>query len=136
MVRSSIAVIALLYEFSVIITFQHLHLLNGNLIQLYQSLALRQALVDEHGIEVFHVRKANQLIDCCIVAYVALLVSIRLSPLLGSHAEHSHIEHICLIGIDDACLLRCHLFGDDIALDGIGVNPLVDFGEFPLGRPS
>ena len=50
MVRSSITVVVLLYEFSVIITFQHLHLLNGNLIQLYQSLALWQTLVDEHGI--------------------------------------------------------------------------------------
>ena len=136
MVRSSITVVALLYEFSVITTFQHLHLLNGNLIQLYQSLALGQALVDEHGIDVFHIRKTNQLIDCCIVAYITLLLGIRLSPLLGSQAKHSHIEHICLIGIDDACLLRCHLFGDDIALDSISVNPIVDFGEFPLGRPS
>ena len=59
MVRSSITVVALLYEFSVIITFQHLHLLNGNLIQLYQSLALGQALVDEHGIEILHIRQAD-----------------------------------------------------------------------------
>ena len=111
-----------------IITFKHFHLLNGNLIQLYQSLALGQALVDEHGIQVFHVRQADQLIDSGIVAYVALLVGIHLTPLFCRHAKHGNIEHISLIGVDDACLLRYHLFRDNIALDGIGVNPVVYLG--------
>ena len=109
------------------VVFQYLHLLDGNLIQLNQSFALGQALVNEHGIEVLHVRQANQLIDSGIVTDVAFLVCIRLPPLFGSHAEHRYVEHISLISINDACLLGSNLFRNDVALDGIGVYAVVDF---------
>ena len=95
-----------------------------------------KTLVDEDGIEVLHIRQANQLVDSGIVAYVAFLVCICLSPLLGCHSEHRHVEYICFVGIYDACLLRSHLFGDDVAFDGIGVYAVVNLGEFPFGRPS
>ena len=71
------------------------------------------------------VNLADSLIDSGIVAYVALLVGIRLTPLFCRHAKHSDIEHISLIGVDDACLQRRHLIRNNIALDGIGVNPVV-----------
>ena len=100
----------------------------GYLIQLDKSFTLSHALLDENSIEVLHIRQANQLIDSGIVTDIAFLVCIRLPPLFGSHAEHRYVEHISLVGVNDACLLRCHLFGDNIALDGIGVNPIVDFG--------
>ncbi len=35
--------------------FQYLHLLNGNLIELYEALALRNTIVDEHSVDILHV---------------------------------------------------------------------------------
>ena len=37
--------------------------MNGNPVQLSQSLALRKSLVDENGIEVFQIGEADKLVD-------------------------------------------------------------------------
>ena len=44
----------LLQQLSVAISFQYLHLLNGNLVELDEALALWHAVIDENGIDVFH----------------------------------------------------------------------------------
>ena len=118
------------------LVFQNPHLLDGDFVQFNQTLALRNTLVDEYGIEVLHIRQANQLIYGGIVTNVAFLVSICLTPLLGCHAKHGYIQYVSLVGLDDACLLRSHLFGDYIAFDGIGVYAVVDFRKFSLGGPA
>ena len=48
-------------------------------------------IIDKHGIDIFHVRQAYKFVDGSIVADISFQVGIRLSPLLGGHAEHSHI---------------------------------------------
>ena len=53
-------------------TLQHAHLLYGNPVEPYEAFALRQALADEHGIKVLHVRETDKLIDGGIVAELPL----------------------------------------------------------------
>lgn len=49
------------------IVLQHSHLLYGYLVKPYELIALGQSLFDEHGVEVFHVRQADLLVDSCVV---------------------------------------------------------------------
>ena len=58
---------ALLQQPSAMIVLQHSHLLYGYLVKPYELLALGQSLFDEHGVEVFHVRQADLLVDSCVV---------------------------------------------------------------------
>lgn len=41
----------------ILITFENTHLVNGNLIQFYQSFRLRHFLLNEHSIEILHTWK-------------------------------------------------------------------------------
>ena len=50
---------------------QHLHLLYRNFVQLFKPLALRKPVVNEHGVQIFHIGKANQLIYCRVVADIS-----------------------------------------------------------------
>ena len=126
----------LLQQSPPLIVLQHSHLLDGNLVELDQSFALWQLLVDEEGVEIFHVGEADDLVDGCIVTNVSFLLGVGFAPLFGGHAKHGYVEHVCLMGIDDACLLRGHFFGNDVALDGVCMYAVVDFGQFTSGRPS
>ena len=85
-----------LQQLPVIIPFQYLHLLDGNLVEFYQALTLRHSVIDENGIDILHIRKAYQFIYGSIVADVAFQFWIGFAPLLGCHAEHSDVEHIGL----------------------------------------
>ena len=59
------------------IVFQNLHLLNGYLVEFYEAFALRHTVVDEHGIDILHVREADELVYDGIVSNVAFLFRIR-----------------------------------------------------------
>ncbi len=85
-----------LQQLPVIIPFQYLHLLNGNLIEFNESFTLWHAVVDENSVYILHIRKAYQFIYSSIVADVAFQFWIGFAPLLGCHAEHSDVEHIGL----------------------------------------
>ena len=43
-------------DYPAVVVFQDTHLMNGNFVQFYQSFWLRNTLVDEHSIQVLHVR--------------------------------------------------------------------------------
>ena len=80
-------------QFSFTIVFQYLHLLNGYLVELHESFALGHTVVDEYGIDIFHVREANKLIDGGIVTDIALevwiglaLAIIPIAPVRSIHA--------------------------------------------------
>ena len=75
-------------------------MLNSDFVEFLQALRLTHAGFNEYSIQVFHVGKTNQLIYSSVVSYVAWQRRIVASLLLSSHAKHSHIEHICLIGVD------------------------------------
>ena len=50
---------------------QHAHLLDDYPVEFDEPFSLRHALSDEYGIEVFHVRQADQFVDGGIIADVA-----------------------------------------------------------------
>lgn len=112
---------------------EYAHLLNGYLVQPFQALGLGQSAFNEDGVQVFHVGETDELIDGGVIANVAFIVGVGISPLAGCHAEQGHVEHIRLIGIDKRGLAGRNLGGNEIVLDGIRVDPVVDFGEFALG---
>ena len=55
--------VRLFQQFTVAVVFEDTHLLNGNLIQLDQSFRLRNALLNEHRIQILHIRKTYQFVD-------------------------------------------------------------------------
>ena len=118
----------LFQQFSIIVAaFQYAHLMNGYLVQLHKPLALSHALFDENRIEVFHIRQTDKFVDCGVIAYIAFHAGVSITPLLCRYAKHRHIQHIGLIGIDDACLCRCNLRRDKVLPYGIGMYAVVDF---------
>lgn len=58
------------------------HLMDGDFVEPPQSFRLRHAILDHHGVEVFHVRHADQVIDVGIVSLIAFEVWMRELPLL------------------------------------------------------
>lgn len=111
----------------VIAIFQHSHLMDGDLVQLHKSLALRHALLDENSIEVLHIRQTYKLVDCCIIAYVTFKVGIGFAPLLCRYTEHRNIQHIGFIGVDDTRLSRSNLRRNKVMLYRIGVYTVLIF---------
>ena len=71
-----------LQQLPVAISFQDLHLLNGYLVELYESFALRHSVIDENSVYILHIRKAYQFIYSSIVADVAFQFWIGFAPLL------------------------------------------------------
>ena len=56
--------------------------MDGDFVESFETLGLEDAVLDHHGVEVFHVRQADQLIDVGIVSLVAFEVWMRELPLL------------------------------------------------------
>ena len=48
----------LLKKIPITIPLQDLHLLNRYLIEFQKSFALRHSIIDEHGIDILHIRQA------------------------------------------------------------------------------
>ena len=101
-----------------------------------QTLRLRNAVLYQHRIDVFHVGKTNQFVDRRIVADVAFLAGVLFPPLRRRHSEQSHIEHVRFIRIHITDLLRRKLRGDEVFFDGIGMNAVIDFCKLALCRPT
>ena len=70
------------------------------------------------------------------VADIALFAGIGVPPLPGRHTEQSHIQNIRLAGVDQADLLAGQFRGDQIGLNGIGVDTVIDFCQVPLDVPT
>ena len=119
----------LLKKIPITIPLQDLHLLDGNLIEFHKSFALWYSIIDKHGIDILHIRKAYQFVDSGIVTDIALHVWICLSPLLGSHSKHSYIQHISFLCIYDTCLCSCDFCRNQVTLDGISMNVVVYLGS-------
>ena len=125
-----------LFEVLPVYVFQHLHLLNRYPVETDEALALRESFGDEHGVQVLHVREANQLVHRGIVAHVAFQVGVRVAPFEGSDAEHGYVQHVGFAGIDARGLLRGDFRWDEVLLDGISVDAVVYLREFPFGAPA
>ncbi len=57
--------------------------------------------------------------------YPSSLLPMLFSSLLGGHAKHGNIEHISFLCINETCLHGSDLLGNQMALDGIGMNAIV-----------
>ena len=110
--------------------------MNSDSIELYKPFTLRHLLVDEYGIEILHVGQTDQLVDGGIIPDIAFQIGILFSPHLRGHAEHGHVQHVGFIGIDDACLLRGHLDRNQVLFDRVGMDTVIDLGQFAFGAPA
>ena len=75
--------IFLFQQFPTFSIFQHLHLLNCNLIEFDKPFALRHSIINQYSIDVLHIREANQFIDSSVVTDIPFEVGIGLSPLFN-----------------------------------------------------
>ena len=83
---------------------QDAHLLDGDFVEPFEALGLRDSVVDHDGVDVLHVGDADKLVDRGIVTLVAFQRWIRGLPLLVRHAEKCDIQNICFTRIDDVHL--------------------------------
>lgn len=112
--------------------FQYLHLLYSDAVQADEPFPLGDAVLYEHSIQTLHVRQAYQFIDGRIVVDVAFQVGMFVAPFQGGHSEECHVQHIGFVGVDAQGLCRDYLLRDEVLLNGIGVNAVIDFRQFPF----
>ena len=110
--------------------------MNSDSIELYESFTLGHLLVDEYGIEILHVGQTNQLVDGGIITDIAFQIRILFAPHLRSHAEHGNVQHIGFVGIDDTRLFRGHFGGNQVLFDRVGMDTVIDLGQFAFGAPA
>lgn len=108
--------------------------MDGDFVEPPQSFRLRYAVLDHHGVEVFHVRHADQLIDVGIVSLVAFEVWMRELPLLVRLPEKRNIQHVRLVRVDDAHLGARNRRRNEVLLNRVRVDTIVDFRQFALGQ--
>lgn len=101
--------------------------MNGDLIELDETLLLGYSLFNKHCIEILHIGKAYQFVDRGVIADISFEVRIGIMPLFCSHAKHGHIKHIGFIGINDTCLNFCNFGRYEIVFYGIGMDSVVYF---------
>ena len=63
---------------------QHGHLLDGYLVEFLETFALRHAFMYKDGIQILHITQANQLVNRCVVADVAFVLRMGVTPFFGS----------------------------------------------------
>lgn len=76
-----------------------------------KTLSLRYALFDEYDVQIFHILQTDKFVDRSIIPDVAFRFRIRFPPLSGRHTEHSHVQYVRFISINDISLLRRNLCG-------------------------
>ena len=61
----------LLKKIPIAIPLQHLHLLDGNLIEFNEPFTLGHPIIDKHSVDILHIWQAYQFVYGGIVAYIA-----------------------------------------------------------------
>ena len=115
---------------------EQFHLLDGNFVQTREAVGLAQSLADEDGVEIFQIRKADQLGAGGLVADVAFVFRVRGTPLGRGLPEEGHVEHVGFAGIDEAGLRFAQLRRDEVGLDSVSVDAVVDLGEVAADVPA
>ena len=110
--------------------------MNGDFVQSFKPIWLRDTILNHHGVEVFHIGDADQLIDVRIVTLIALQVWVCDLPLLMRHTKQRDIQHVCLVRIDDVHLGTCDSRRNEVLLNCIRVDAVVDLRQFALRRPA
>lgn len=110
--------------------------MDGDFVEPPQSLRLWYAILDHYGVEVFHVRHADQVIDVGIVSLIAFEVWMRELPLLMRLPEKRNVQHVRLVRVDDAHLGARNHRRDEVLLNRVRVDTIIDFRKLALYRPS
>ena len=110
--------------------------MDGDCIESAKPFCLWKPIVYENGVQAFHIGQADELVNGGIITNVSLEIGIGVPPFSRRHAEQGDIKKVGLIGIDKGNLFLRHFGRNEILLDGIGVNAIVHFREFPFGSPA
>ena len=105
------------------------------MIESFQALALRQAHVDQLGVQGLDVGEDEQLLDGGVVAHVAIKFGVRITPLAGGLAEESDVEQVGFGGVGDGGLGGGDLGRDEVLFDRVGVDAVVELGEGAIEVP-
>ena len=112
------------------------HLRNGNPIQLQQPFSLRYPVIDKNSIQTFQIGKADQFIDIGVIPDVPFFIGIGFPPFLSCHPEHRHIQDIRFVRINNGGFAAVKFRRNQVLLDGIRMNPVIQFGKFSLRAPA
>lgn len=115
---------------------ERLHLPDGDLIEPFQPVALRQGHVDELGVHAFDVGEHEQLLDGGVVAHVAFELGIRIAPLPGGLAEEGDIEQVGFVGVGGGGLGGGDLGRDEVGFHRVGVDAVVQLGQGAVEVPG
>lgn len=115
---------------------KRLHLPDGDGVKALESLALRQAHVDELCVHVLEVGENKELFEAGVIAHVAVLAGVGSAPLAGGPAEEGDIEKIGFAGVSERGLLRGDFLRNKMSLDGVGVEAVVDLGQSAVEVPG
>ncbi len=74
--------------------------------------------------------------DVSVVADIAGLVGILHAPLCGGFSEKSHVEDICLGGVDMGGLRFGEFGRNQMGENRVGVDAIIDLGEISLDIPA
>ncbi|MGP1667104.1 MAG: hypothetical protein ACTS5I_14615, partial [Rhodanobacter sp.] len=66
----------------------------------------------------------------------ALAARVFITPLLCGFPKQRHVQQVGLAGVDEVDLLRCQLRRYQPGFDGIGMQPIVDFGQVAADVPA
>ena len=114
---------------------ERLHLPDGDLIEPFQAVALRQGHVDELGVHALNIGQHQQLLDGGVVAHVAFELGIGVAPLLGGLAEQGDVEQVGLVGVGDGGLRGRDLGRDEMGFHRVGVDAVIELGEGAVEIP-
>ena len=112
------------------------HLADGDLVELLQTIGLRESLTDQDGVHAFEIGQDDKLLDGGLIPDVPLGLGIGIAPFLGGLSEEGDIQEVGLGSVFQNGVL----FGEgrwnlDIP-DRIGLVAVVDFGKCPLVVPT
>ena len=91
--------------------------------------------MDQNGIDTLHIRKYNQLFDGGVIADISFGIGIFGSPLHRRFSKEGHIKQIGFVGIHKVDLWFGQFRGNQVFLNGIGMNMVVYFGKCTLEVP-
>lgn len=125
-----------LQSFDSVILSQDLHLAYSDGIEFCQPFGLRHPLIDEHRIQVLQIGQADQLRDIGVVTDIPFQIGMAVPPLLCSHTEQGHVQHIGFTGIHHGNLLCGKLRRNQVLLDSICMDAVIDLGQISLDVPA
>lgn len=119
---------------------ERLHLADGDLVETFQTVALRKVHVDEFSVHPLDVGEHEQLLHGGVVAHVAVELGICVAPLFRGQTEESHVQQVGFAGVGDGRLRLRDFRWDKMLANSVGMDAVVELGqgavEVPCERES